>query len=299
MPAAPIAHGFRSVARRPGLTLVEFVWRAAFLASAALLCFAAFAWFVQGVRVSDSDAMALRSGIWLFILDAVVRVLSENYQPLVRALFVLLPALALLWMFAAALGRGALLRSLLPAPGRRWLAPLLGLGLLRVALGLAALAAFYGCGVLAWEAARTPDDVLPQTFVRVFVVLVLVVWLLWSMLSWFLWLASIPAAAGSDTFSAIAAAVHLWRANGSHFLRAGLLFSALRLLLLLLAAGLAAAILLPATAETRQVAAALVFFLLLGNMLAAAWLRAARLAAFTALYEPAAEASSGRGAGGK
>lgn len=281
----PIAHGFRTAARRPALVGAEFVWRAVVLAAVAVLCFATLALFGQGLRVSESDEMALRSGFGLLILDALIRIFREAYPQLVRASLVLVPALVVLWIFAAALGRAAVLRPLLPQPGKRWLRPLLGLGLVRVALGLAALAAFYGSGLLAWELARTSDgDVLPGVFFRVLPALAVLVWMAWWLLGWFLWLASIPAVAGRDTFGAIAAAARLWGAHKLHFLRAGLLFSAIRLLAFAAVLFLLAALVVQATPEARTAVALVLFLVLALYMLAAAWLRVARLAAFTALY---------------
>jgi hypothetical protein len=101
---------------------------------------------------------------------------------------------------------------------------ILGLGFLRAALALVALVALFG--VLLFPAAVSAQG---TRFLAL--CLTLAVLFVWSWLSWVLNLASLPAAAGQDTLSAIDAALRLYRGRFGAFSAAGTWFGLLHLVI--------------------------------------------------------------------
>jgi hypothetical protein len=148
--------------------------------------------------------------------------------------------LAVIWIFVAALGRGATLSTLVeylrerartvydestassaesvsdedstaarPSGGR--LRSLAGLHFLRAALALAAGAGIVGAFLIAGFASSRTDP-HPAAVLLLSFLLVLLVWMFWSSLSWFLSVASIfVIRQGDDTLAAFSAAVDLCR----------------------------------------------------------------------------------------
>src|SRR5438309_5994003 len=122
---SPVHEGFRAVLRAPGVVVAEIAWRWCFgTATLALLAVAAVQ-FLKSVRVSDADVLALRTGIPWLMANALAHILQGSGARLLRAAAILLPGIVLLWTIAAAVGRAATLKGLLPA-SRANLGTLLG-----------------------------------------------------------------------------------------------------------------------------------------------------------------------------
>src|SRR5207253_5446551 len=101
---------------------------------------------------------------------------------------------------------------------------LVGLNLLRVVLTLATAIAGVGAAILAGFASA-PADTQPGLVFLLFMPLVLLVWLLWSVLNWFLSLASLfLIEQNNDILGAISAAVDLCRARMGPVLSVGFWF---------------------------------------------------------------------------
>jgi hypothetical protein len=110
--AAAVRHGFLTVRRAPALLLAEIAWRWTFAVAAVLLAVLTFAEYLGSLRVSDAELALLRSYQPVFIAEAVLRIVQGSGPRLLRALVILLPALAVLWAFAAAVGRSVTLKVL-------------------------------------------------------------------------------------------------------------------------------------------------------------------------------------------
>lgn len=160
MPAtARIRDGFRAIFRASALILAEIVWRWAFSAAAWVLVIFAVAEYLDSLYVSTANHLLLISGNPLLVAQAIGNIFHGSGARLLRAAAILIPALAILWAFAAALGRSATLGVLLRVPHtsagdvgtsrhRAQFRSLLGLTFLRAALLLATTLALIGAAIL-------------------------------------------------------------------------------------------------------------------------------------------------------
>lgn len=220
---SPISRGFRTAFREPAIVLAEIAWRWGFgLAVLALAAGSLFA-YLATLPVSKFELMALRGHPRWLIADAIGHILHGSPR-LVMAAAIVLPAIFVLWVAAATIGRAVTLKALLRREGRLAFSPHLGLNFLRASVILAALIGYLGAAILAGRAAGT-TDVRPGVFFVVFVVLGTAVAIVRSRVNWFLCLGAIPAARnGHDTFTAISEAAGLFRRHPGRFTGAGALF---------------------------------------------------------------------------
>jgi len=222
MQRSPTLAGFRTIFRRPSFWLAEMAWRWSFGFAAVLLLIFCFFEYLDSLPVSPSDLFLLRTRQPALVSQALGHILRGSGQRLVEALIVLTLGMVAAWIGTATVGRAVTLKALLGHFSAEWgeelhderglrLGPLAGLGFLRVAVTLAAVV---GC-VAAWMlgAAASPDkDPSPGSAVLVFLAVAMLVWLAWSMMNWFLSLASVfVVTEGRDTFGALAAAGDLCR----------------------------------------------------------------------------------------
>jgi len=221
---SPISEGFRTAFREPAIVLAEIAWRWSFGLAALALVAGSFLAYLATLRVSNLELVALRDHPRWLIADAIGHILQGSPR-LVMAAAIVLPAIFVLWVAAATVGRAATLKALLRREGRVALSPQLGLNFLRAIVTLAALIGYLGAAILAGRAAAGPDDVRPGVFLLVFVVLGTSVTMVRSRVNWFLCLGAIPAARGGrDTFTAIGEGVGLFRRHARKFASAGAVF---------------------------------------------------------------------------
>lgn len=233
---SPTAEGFRTMFRRPALSLAEVVWRWSFGAAACVLLGLGFLAYLDTLPVAPTDLLLLRTRHPFLIAKAFSHILHGSALRAALASIVLFTALALLWVLLASIGRSATLLSLLhyirervwnfvnatdttstpvtpellateTAPNWRFRS-LAGLHLLRAALALAAGAAAIGAVILAGFV----SDPHPGVAFFFAIAAILFLWLLWSSVSWFLSTASIFVVhQGRDTFAALSSTVDLCR----------------------------------------------------------------------------------------
>jgi hypothetical protein len=222
--SSPVTDGFRTAFREPVIVRAEIAWRWSFgLAAVALAAGSLFA-YLATLPVSKFELMALRGHPRWLIADAAGHILHGSPR-LVMAVAIVLPAIFVLWIAAATVGRAATLKALLRRERRVALSPQLGLNFLRASVTLAALIGCLGAAILAGRAAAGPDDTRPGVFLLVFVVLGTAVAIVRSRVNWFLCLGAIPAARdGHDTFTAICEAAGLFRRHPGKFAGAGAVF---------------------------------------------------------------------------
>jgi hypothetical protein len=222
-PRSPTVEGFAAIFRRPSLGFAEIAWRWSFGAAAGLLITLSCFEYLDTLPVTRGDLLLLRSRQPVLISKAIGNILRGSGFRLVEAFILLALALVLGWIVLTALGRAATVRGILHHFREREdvtepsvMLPLAALGFLRTAAALAAtIGGFAAFALLGF--ASTPNET-GMAFQVVMIVFVLV-WLVWSMINWFLSLAAIfVVAGGRDTFAAITDAVDLLlRRSGAVF----------------------------------------------------------------------------------
>ena len=260
---SPTLEGFRTVFRRPALSLAEVIWRWSFGFATCILLSLAFLEYLNTLPVSSFDLLLLRTGHPLLIAQVFSHILHGSALRLAATCIILFSALTVLWIVLAAVGRGATLSPLLqyirqrarssfpessvetvapinharPAPisFRNHMRSLIGLHFLRAALALAACAAFIGA-VIVTGLASPKNHPHPGMVFLLSSILTLLVWILWSSVSWFLSTASIFVVRGDDdTFGALSAAADLFREHFGPVLVVSSWFGVAHLVLLVVA----------------------------------------------------------------
>ena len=258
---SPTLEGFRAMLRRPSVSLAEIIWRWSFGAAACVLVAFGMLKYLDTLPVSNIDLWLLRTRHPFLISQAFSHILHGSAYRLVLAAIVLASALALLWIFVAACGRGATLGPLLdyvqdradkvryelgvggpladesqPENAGGWrLRSLAGLHLLRVGLGLAACAGIVGAAILGGFVSTVTHPHPGAAFLLSFL-FVMLVWLLWSSVSWFLSVASIfVVRRGRDTLAALSDAVDLCRDHFGPVIAVGTWFGLAHLVLFIIA----------------------------------------------------------------
>jgi hypothetical protein len=213
---SPTLDGFRLVFRTPSVLLAEIAWRWTFGAAALGLISFTIAQFLDTLPVSNGDLLFLRSGQPFLVSQALAHIFRGSTPRLVAATLVLTIALAVLWNLAASLGRKATLDSLLaqfaPERGiRTGIGSFVGLNFLRTALALAALLGYLGALIIGGFAGSEAHP-RPGLSLLIFLMLAAMVAVLWAAVNWYLSLAAVFVARGSeDTFSSLGAAIDLCR----------------------------------------------------------------------------------------
>ncbi len=282
---SPVSEGFRRAFREPAIVLAEIAWRWTFgLAALALAAGSLFAYLAM-LPVSKFELLALRGHTRWLIADAAGHILHGGPR-LVRVVAIVLPAIFMLWVAAASLGRAATLKALLRREASVALAPQFGLNFLRAGVALASVVGCLGAAILAGRAAAGPGGVRPGVFLVIFGALGTAIALVRSRVNWFLCLGAIPAARdGHDTFTAIGEAGGLFRRHPGTFAGAGAVFGTIHGVLF----AFTTVVCLLAPSLAGKVPPGVTLFLLAGITLAyfaaVDFLYIARLAAYVAIDE--------------
>lgn len=261
---SPTAEGFRSIFRRPALPLAEVVWRWSFGAAAVVLVGLGILEYLHTLPVSPTDLLMLRTGHPVLVSNALSHIARGSGLRLVAVFLVLFTTLAMLWILLASIGRAATLDILigyirtrahavldgvpgvptdvLPAFGDAARAPskwqfrsLAGLHFLRAALALAACGGCLGALIVAGFASSNTNP-HPAIVFFLAIILVLLVWMAWSSVSWLLSLASIFVVGhGQDTFGALSSSVGLCRDRIGPVAAVGTWFGLIHIVLFILA----------------------------------------------------------------
>lgn len=207
--------------REPAIALAEIAWRWSFGLGAWALVIASLCAYLD---ILPAGNLVLRADNRWLLAAAAGDILQESAR-LVAAATIVVPAIFLLWIAAATMGRAATLKALLGREARIAFSPQLGLNFLRATASLAAMIGYLGAAILAARIATGRYDVRPAVFLLVFAALAMAVAVVRSRLNWFPCLAAIPAAhGGCDTFSAIGAATGLFRRHAGSLVIAGAIF---------------------------------------------------------------------------
>lgn len=288
-PPSPSRAGFDLVVRRPALIFAEIAWRWCFgLASLALVGLTCVL-FLNSVRVTDGDMQLMRSGSPWIAADVLARLLSANGAPLLRALAVLIPGIAILWTIAAAIGRTITTSPLIPS-GRRAasFSALVAISFLRATLFVALIAGYFGCALIAAAVSNfggaTPESQV-GAFLLVFLPLFLLLMLAWAVLNWFLSIAPVFAVRdGRPALAAFADTARLFSANKRDFIAIGSAYGLAKTIAIIVVT-VAGFVLLAALATVPTVLAIAVILLTLAYFAFADLLNLARLASYAVLAE--------------
>jgi len=222
---SPISAGFRTAFREPAIVLAEIAWRWSFGVAALALAAGVIFAYLDTLHVSRIELLALRSGTPWLVADAIAHILRGSGPRLARGVAVVLPAIAILWIVAASLGRIATLKALLGHEDRVALAPQIGLNFVRASVTIASLIGYLGAAIIAGRASSGDANVRPGVFSLVFVALAIAVTIVRSRVNWFLSLGAILAAReGHDAFTSIGEGVGLFRRHVGKFGGAGAVF---------------------------------------------------------------------------
>jgi hypothetical protein len=214
--------------RRPSFGLAEIAWRWSFGVACWLLLAFSFSEYLNTLPVTRGDLLLLRTRQSRLISQAIAHIFRGSGSRVIETIIVLAVALAIGWIAVASFARAATIKALLSyfreaenlpeaqsgVPSREaegQLSSLFGLNFFRVAVTLAATV---GClAALLLGGAVTPaGNPAPGSAFLVFLSVILLVWLVWSVLNWFLSLAAVfVVAEGQGTFGAIVSAIALCR----------------------------------------------------------------------------------------
>ncbi len=289
--------------RQPALVFGEVAWRWAFGAAAWTLVIIAIHRILARVDITQAELLIARRSDVFLIADACARIVVQVLPQLGRECLVLAPAIAVLWIAAATLGRAITLNGLVAepvirseasrdfgdavsnAPGafasppaaRTHFGYLTLLHLLRAVFTLFALIAFFGALFLTGLAMPVQN---PATGALVGILVAAVIAFFWSIMNWFLALAPIWIVRdGHTALRSIADSVDLYRRSPGPYAGIASWFGLLRgaTFVAAFAAALIASQARPATSIVLCLVIALIYFAV------ADFLYVARLAAFVAL----------------
>jgi len=298
--------GFRAVFRQPAVGLAEIAWRWSFGAAAMLLATLGFLEYLDTLPVSRSQLFLLHSRQPFLISHAIGQIFRGSAPRLVAAAIVVAVALGVVWIVIASFGRATTLRVLLEhsqcseqdsvnARGKSesTLSSLMGLNFLRVAVFLAAVVAGVGAVVLAGIVSPS-DDPSPGVAFLVFVVVVAMVGLTWSVANWLLSLAAIFVVRdGQDAFGAVTAAADLCLARPGPVFSIGAWFGLAHGGAFLLATAIVAMTLMFASLLPGRLVLTAVVLITLVYFLVADFLYVGRLAAYVSMIEGIDSMASG------
>jgi hypothetical protein len=298
-----IRAGFRAVVRLPALVLGEVAWRWAFGAAAWTLVIIAIRRILAHVDITQAELLLARHSDVFLIADAGAHIVVQVLPQLARECLVLAPAIAVLWIAAATLGRAITLDALIATPvilseasrevgdaepkapeafasapaARAHFVQISLLHLLRAVFTLATLIAFLGALFLTGLAMPAqPAGALVGILVAA------VIGCFWSVVNWFLALAPIwIVREGHPALRSIADSVDLYRRVPGPYVGIASCFGFLRAAAFVAAfvAALLASQATPATSIALCLVIALIYFAV------ADFLYIARLATFVALEE--------------
>ncbi len=292
---SPTLEGFRTILRRPSFGFAEISWRWSFGAAACLLLAFSFFEYLDTLPVTRADILLLKTRQPALVGQAISRIFHGSGVRFVHASLVVGFGLAIAWILVAALARAATVKALAghfrakmnsDAKATPWhLSSLVGLNFFRVAATLAAVVGGLAAFVIAGMASPATNPSPGAAFLLTMAIL-LVVWLAWSMMNWFLSLASVfVVIKGSDSFGAIAAVIGLCRDQTGSVFAAGTWFGLAHFVAFFLASSIVAFPLGFATVLPPAVVLGGVLVVTLLYFAVADFLYMGRLAAYVAMIE--------------
>jgi hypothetical protein len=202
------------ILRDPFLVAVELAWRWAFGASALGLAAFAIIRLQRAIVILPEEQQMLSSRAPLQVAEALLQI-WQSVQPVVMRLgLIVIPAITVLWLIAATVGRGFVINQIFEAGmGPRW-SSLFALHLLRAVSVFTLIGAYVEC---SRSTALVSNPESPNYFAALLVFLILfsIAVVLWSLVHWFLSLACIfSARERSSTIASLRRTILLLRSEG-------------------------------------------------------------------------------------
>lgn len=199
----------------PALIAAELAWRWAFSASAVALSGFAIIRLQGAIVILPEEQQMLSSRTPLQIAEAILEVWQRARPLILRLGLIVIPAIVVLWMIAATVGRAYVLTRISQSAATKptWLG-LTTLNFLRVLSVFALIGAYIECS-RATTLVSNPESPNYFAAVVVFLALFSVAVFIWSFIHWILSLASIFAAReGTSTIASLRRATDLLRTQG-------------------------------------------------------------------------------------
>jgi hypothetical protein len=272
--------GFTEILKQPAVLAAELAWRWAFAVTGWMLATYALLIFLKSLPVSDAQLLGLSGIIPGTVGYALASIFAGSGPKMVKVIVVLAMGMAVLWWFAASVGRTVTLRALMPGRDARF-ADMFRLHAVRVVMALVVALAYVGSIMLASSYAAAN-----ARFRMVFWPLVILIVIAWSSLSWYLTLAPVVATRNTGgTLRAIFDAAIFSRERGSQFAWVSFFFGLVRFSMFI--AGLFVFLFVLSIALQLPAAAAIVLLALYAGVYSAVatFLHLARLAAYVRIVE--------------
>jgi len=203
----------RRIQNEPALLVIEIAWRWLFGAAAFALLTFAFVRLQHAVVINSEEEELLSSMSPTLMAQAMVTILARALPVAARLAALIIPALLVLWIVAASVGRATVITRLLgPQSNLRW-SGFIGVHIVRAASVLALSLAYIGCAFIAGFFAGPDPNMFMVTLI--FLLFFGIAVFVWMWVHWVLSLAAIfPVREGATTWSAVRSALRLVRQDG-------------------------------------------------------------------------------------
>ena len=231
MARSPLRDGWRVLRRAPASMLTEVAWRWTFGLAFWATLYYGFREYFSSIEITNVEYAAMRSlqpYTWMAITARVMVAFVEGLHIIGP---IIIPALVILWIALASIGRAATVRALSDNdPQTNWLATI-ALNFARVVLVAVTILAYLGCGIFIDVLLGDPARHFTAAILLASVALIVIVFI-WSTLNWFLSLAPIfTVRDGAGFFAALSRAVDLYHTRANAFTSSAFSFGLIRTVL--------------------------------------------------------------------
>jgi hypothetical protein len=282
---SPIRDGFRATWRSPGLVPAEIAWRWAAGGAFWALLVLSFIEYAGSLNVSPLNALLWKLGYPPLTAQAFSDTVAGSGHKLLAIAAVLIPGLAILWTFAASVGRTATLRAIMSERTVRF-RTMLALNFFRSTATLAALTGLAGVFAIAMALYSDGPGTVPHAERSTWTLLIgwTLVAYLWSVVNWFLSLAPVVAVEQNcDALAAVSGTVRMFGEQPGKFVRLNAIFGAMHLLAFIIFTGASLFPLMLLAAISGKVVLAFLFLVTMVYYAIVDFLYVARLSAYATL----------------
>lgn len=273
--------------RAPESILAEIAWRWVFGAAFWGLLILSFHQYFSRIEISSSEYTLMKAFepfTWVAITARVLVAFMAGVRAMGPILF---PALAVLWLALATIGRGFTVRALAAETTVTNWPSLVALNAVRLVMGIACMVAYFGAAILIARMLGNGQHYAANVLLLLVVIVVLLS--IWSVVNWFASLAQIFAAVrGERLVRSLQSAGVLYHRHTGSFASSGLWFGLIRLVLLLVVTFGSLSPVANASVGGLKLLAVFVALISLAYFAVADALNMWRLGVYISLTEPAA-----------
>ncbi len=188
---SPTAEGFRLVFRRPSIPTAEIAWRWSFGTAVWFLVSTFLLQYAGSLPVNTVDRLLLGTQQPVLILRALRRIFHGSALRFTEAGLLLTIAMTIGWIVLASIGRVVTLRAMMQEfriagqGSQPYIVRIAALNFLRTAATLAAVIGALGAALLA-HGVRTSSHWTAADAARIWLALLILVWIAWSIVNWLL-----------------------------------------------------------------------------------------------------------------